>query len=71
MKKTETGNLFAITPTCNPPAKLVMSKPDNVLDLENPPQFDPDIWIGKGRTYPAKREDVPRELSLYRAVENF
>jgi hypothetical protein len=24
-----------------------MSGPDNVLDLENPPEFNPDIWIGK------------------------
>ena len=42
-----------------------MSEPDDVLDLENPPHFDPDKWIGKGRAYTAKPEDVPRELSLY------
>jgi hypothetical protein len=42
-----------------------MSEPDDVLDLENPPHFNPDKWIGKGRAYPAKPEDVPRELSLY------
>ena len=34
-----------------------MSEPDDVLD--------PEKWIGKGRTFPAKPEDVPRELSLY------
>ncbi|KAF8230619.1 hypothetical protein L208DRAFT_1400313 [Tricholoma matsutake] len=42
-----------------------MSEPDDVLDLENPPQFNPEKWIGKGCTFPAKPEDVSRELSLY------
>jgi hypothetical protein len=42
-----------------------MSEPNDVLNLVNPPQFDSDKWIGKGRTYPAKPEDVLMELSLY------
>jgi hypothetical protein len=54
---------FRYTPLT--PAKLVMSEPNDVLDLVNPPQFDSDKWIGKGHTYPAKPEDVPMELSLY------
>ena len=27
------------------PAKLVMSRPVDVLDLDNLPQFDPEKWI--------------------------
>jgi len=41
----------------NTPAKLVMPEPDDVLDLENPPHFDPNKWIGKGCAYPAKPEE--------------
>jgi hypothetical protein len=44
---------------------MTITEPNDVLDLENPPQFDPEKWIGKECTFPAKPEDVPRELSLY------
>ena len=50
------------------PAKLVMADPGEVLDLVTPRQFDESEWIGKGRTYPASRQDVPPELYASCAV---
>jgi hypothetical protein len=54
--------MFSYTPT-----KLVMSEPNDILNLVNPPQFNSDKWIWKGHTlaYPAEPEDVLMELSLY------